>query len=105
MLPVSHSGIDIGEMDYWGKGYGKEATQLALDFAFNFLNIHNIMLGVYAFNQRAYHLYKKIGFKEIGRKREFQTLGGEKFDMIMMDLLSTEYESVYVKPLLQRMEE
>ncbi|MDA3850272.1 MAG: GNAT family protein [Spirochaetaceae bacterium] len=102
---LANFGIVIGEKDYWGKGYGKEATQLALDFAFNFLNIHNIMLGVYAFNQRAYHLYKKIGFKEIGRKREFQTLGGEKFDMIMMDLLSTEYESVYVKPLLQRMEE
>lgn len=97
-------GIVIGEKEYWGKGYGKEATLLLLDFAFNMLNLHNIMLGVYEFNNRAYNLYKKVGFKEIGRKREYQTVAGKKYDMIMMDLLSTEYESVYVKAAMNRID-
>ncbi len=95
-------GIIIGEKDYWGKGFGKEATLLILDFAFNFLNLHNIMLGVYGFNERAYGLYKHIGFKDIGRKREYQTVAGKKYDMIMMDMLSTEYKSVYVDKYFEK---
>lgn len=87
-------GIVIGEKDYWGLGYGKEATQLILDYAFNSLNINNMMLGVYALNQRAYCLYKHIGFKEIGRKREYQAIGGQRFDMIMMDMLASEFKGV-----------
>lgn len=97
-------GIIIGEKHYWGKGYGREAIMLILDYGFNLLNLHNIMLGVYAFNRRAIGLYKSIGFKEIGRKREYQTMGGRKIDMIMMDLLSREYESVYINKVLEEME-
>lgn len=87
-------GIIIGEKEYWGRGYGMEATLLILDYAFNTLNINNMMLGVYAFNKRAFSLYKRIGFKEIGRKREFQAIGGRRYDMIMMDMLASEFRGV-----------
>lgn len=69
-------GIFIGEKSYWGMGYGQEATRLLLDFAFNLLNLHSVMLGVFSFNQRARHVYEQLGFKEIGRRRECRLIGG-----------------------------
>lgn len=84
-------GIIIGERKFWGQGIGKEATSLLLDYAFKIKGIHNMMLGVYGFNKRAINLYKQIGFQEIGRKREYQAVSGRRFDMIFMDMLSTEY--------------
>lgn len=32
--------IDIGEKDYWGKGYGSEGLKLLLDYAFLEMNLH-----------------------------------------------------------------
>lgn len=96
--------VIIGEKEYWGQGYGREAVELVLDFAFNCLNLHNMMLGVYEFNVRALKLYERIGFKEIGRKREHQTIAGKRYDMIMMDLLASEYKSIYVKPAMEQLE-
>lgn len=39
-------------------------------------------------------IYKQIGFQEIGRKREFQAIGGRRFDMIYMDMLSAEFNGL-----------
>ncbi len=92
-------GIVIGEKSAWNKGYGQEATTLLLDYGFNLLNLHNIMLGVFAFNKRAIQCYQKVGFKEIGRRRQVRMIGGQRFDAILMDLLAEEFQSAYVKPL------
>ncbi len=94
-------GIAIGDKTYWDKGYGQEATQLLLDYGFNLLNLHNIMLGVYSFNQRAISCYRKIGFKEMGRRREARIICGKKYDVVLMDMLATEFQSVYVEKLLK----
>ena len=93
-------GIAIGDKRYWDKGYGQEATELLLDYGFNLLNLHNIMLGVYSFNQRAISCYRKIGFKEIGRRREARIICGKKHDVVLMDMLETEFQSVYVQKLM-----
>lgn len=93
-------GIFIGEKDYWNDGYGCEAIKLVLDFGFNILNLHNIMLKVYSYNNRAINCYKKIGFKESGRLRESKIIAGEKYDEIFMDILSTEFKSDYIKNII-----
>ncbi len=60
--------IDIGNKNYWGNGYGKEAMQLLLDYAFLELNLHRVFLRVFSFNGRAIKLYEKLGFQhEAGR--------------------------------------
>lgn len=94
-------GVFIGEKDYWSNGYGTEAIRLILDFGFNLLNLHAISLGVFAFNKRAISCYKKVGFKEVGRRREARPVGNKYYDAVLMDILSTEYESVYVQKLLE----
>jgi RimJ/RimL family protein N-acetyltransferase len=91
---VNHNamlGIFIGEKSYWHKGYGGEATQLLLDYAFNLLNLHSIMLGVFEFNHHAIQLYEKIGFKQVGLRREARLIAGKAWSVVLMDILEDEF--------------
>jgi RimJ/RimL family protein N-acetyltransferase len=100
MDPVNRSamvGIVIGEKEYWNQGYGQDAMRLLLDYGFNLLNLNSIMLGVFAFNERAIASYRKVGFKEIGRRRQARIVAGRKYDVVLMDILAEEFESVYVQ--------
>ena len=95
---TSEVGIFIGKKDYWNKGYGTEALSLLMDYGFKALNLHNIFLRVVSFNERGIHAYKKIGFKEMGRKRESVLKGKDRHDMIYMDILYNEfYEKLKTK--------
>lgn len=96
-------GIFIGNKNYWNKGYGTEATNLILDFAFNAVNLNNIMLEVYAYNTAAIRVYEKCGFKMIGKRRNARLVAGEYYDIVYMDILASEYESVYIKKNLAKM--
>ena len=84
-------GIFIGEEKYRNKGYGAEAVRLALGFGFKALNLHNIMLSVLADNHSAIACYKKAGFREAGRRREWVFKDGQYFDRIYMDMLESEF--------------
>jgi RimJ/RimL family protein N-acetyltransferase len=86
-------GISIFRKEFWGKGYGTEATRLTVDYGFRFLNLHNIYLRVTGFNRRAQSAYLKAGFKEIGRRREAVLIGNQRFDVIFMDCLNQDFES------------
>lgn len=50
-------GLGLGERQNWGQGYGTEAMQLTLRFAFDELNLHRVQLSVFAYNERAIALY------------------------------------------------
>jgi diamine N-acetyltransferase len=84
-------GVGIGEHDCWGKGYGTEATRLILDYAFNILGLHNVMLRAFSYNERAIRTYRRVGFKEMGRRRQAQRIGGRPYDVVYMDCLATEF--------------
>jgi len=88
-------GIFIGDKDYWNKGYGTEALSLLIDYGFQALNLHNIWLKVYSFNERAIKVYEKIGFKVIGRRREARLRGTERHDDIFMDILRGDFYEKY----------
>ena len=71
-------GIFIGDKNHWNKGYGTEAITLLLDYGFKSLNLHNIIIRVYSFNERARKCYEKTGFKIIGKRREALQRGNKK---------------------------
>jgi RimJ/RimL family protein N-acetyltransferase len=89
---IAELGAGIGEHDCWGKGYGSEATRLILEYAFTVLGLHNVMLRVFSYNHRAIQAYRKVGFKEIGRRRQAQRIGGKAYDVVFMDCLASEFQ-------------
>ena len=99
---TAEMGIMLGNPKYQRKGYGMEAINLLLDYGFSFLNLRNISLNVFEYNEVAYKLYKKIGFKEAGRLRKAVEILGKTYDVIIMDMLKEEFQSVYIKRELEK---
>ena len=81
----------IGQKDQQGMGYGTEATMLILDHAFRKLNLHSVMLRVIDYNTAALACYRKCGFTPIGRRREAKIIDNQRFDVLYMDILASEY--------------
>jgi RimJ/RimL family protein N-acetyltransferase len=100
MHRTAELGIGIGEHDCWGKGYGTEATRLVLDYAFTMLGLHNVMLRVFSYNERAIQSYLRAGFREIGRRREAQRIGDRAYDVVFMDCLAADFAAL-MPPRLQ----
>ncbi len=86
-------GIGIGERELWGKGYGTDAMNAVLRFAFEALNLRRVSLDVFEYNERAYQSYRKCGFKDEGRMRQWMQRGGERYDLIYMGILREEWEA------------
>jgi diamine N-acetyltransferase len=78
-------GIIIGEPDFRGRGLGSEITRLIVEYAFDTLGLHTLLLTVYSFNVAGIRAYQKAGFHEIGRQRECYLLGGRWWDRVYME--------------------
>jgi RimJ/RimL family protein N-acetyltransferase len=72
-----------------GRGYGTEATRLAVGHAFA-RGLHRVSLGVFDFNPRARRVYEKCGFVVEGRSREALRWDGRWHDEILMAVLAGE---------------
>ena len=94
-------GILIGDPDARGRGYGTEAMRLLLDYAFTTAGMHSVILWVYEFNPAARRCYEKVGFREVGRRRESRWFNGRFWDEIAMDILASEFESPVLRALLE----
>ena len=56
--------ILIGNRDYWGRGFGADAVNTILKYAFNELGLSAVNLRVCDFNRRAIRCYEKCGFEQ-----------------------------------------
>lgn len=74
-------------------GYGSEATELLMCWAFTALELHKLYVRILMTNDAARAHYLKLGFKEEGVMREEYKLGGEYHDMILFSLLKREWEA------------
>lgn len=84
-------GITIGDKEYWGRGYGREAVRLLLDYAFRVRNLRRVWLEVHAANERAIRAYRACGFVEEGRMRGHVWLAGRYVDNVIMGVLREEW--------------
>jgi RimJ/RimL family protein N-acetyltransferase len=84
-------GINIGERDFWGKGYGTDALQGLLRYAFGELNLQRVSLSVLEGNERAMRSYEKCGFHYEGRERQVWAYDGRRWDEFYMGLLRDEW--------------
>jgi len=86
--------IIIGERETWGKGYGTEAINLLLDYAFGYLNFHRVAIGVVCLNEAALGFYEKVGFRKEGVQREGYYYNHAYYDFVMMSILEDEYRAL-----------
>lgn len=86
-------GMTIGDKNYWGRGYGRDALQVLLDYGFRLQNLRRIWLTVNATNERAIRAYRACGFQEEGRLREHVWSNGAFVDLVQMGLLRQEWGS------------
>lgn len=79
-------GIFIGPDEARGRGLGRQAIRLLLDYAFGTLNLRKVLLTVYGHNLRAQRCYLALGFKEVGRYKAHRLIGGVWQDEVLMEL-------------------
>jgi RimJ/RimL family protein N-acetyltransferase len=85
--------IGIGDNQFKGKGLGKEAAKMALDFGFYELNLHRIQLNVISYNEPGIRLYESLGFTREGCAREAVKRDGKRSDLYLYGILSAEWNS------------
>lgn len=84
-------GIGIGSRSDWGKGYGTDAMNCILRFAFLELNLWRVSLDTFEYNQRAIASYEKSGFVHEGWQRGTLAKDGQRYDMLYMGILRKEW--------------
>ena len=87
-------GIGIGDRAYWGRGYGREAIGLLLEYAFHYLGARRVGLTTHARNERAIRCYLACGFVEEGRPRKVLWIEGEYTDLVDMSILRDEWQTL-----------
>jgi len=75
-------------------GLGSEATKLALNFAFQRLNMNKVHLRTSARFTEAVNMYKKLGFVLEGTMREHYFTNGHFEDKLIYSILAKEYNEI-----------
>lgn len=107
-------GLVIVDPDFRGQGLGKEMIGLGLDYAFNFLMVNRVTIGVFDCNMGAYYCYLSAGFKNVpvetgeGFHYKDETCD-EIWQVIEMEMTRDDYEKknsrsqIFSKPRLSRL--
>jgi RimJ/RimL family protein N-acetyltransferase len=83
--------LAIGDPVERGKGYGSEALQLILRFAFSELNLYRLSAVVGEDNPEALKFFLRFNFLEEVRRREALLRDGQTWDSIHLGLLRDEW--------------
>lgn len=78
-----------------GKGYGKDALIIVLDYYFNELNYQKASPTVYSFNKNSQAFHEKFGFIKEGQLRNDIYSRGSYHDMIYYGMLKEEFNNLH----------
>lgn len=71
-----------------GKGYGAEALALLREYAFQQLDLHQLVANVGADNLPSQKLFEKAGFELVGTKKDWNLVNGKFKDELLYQLIS-----------------
>lgn len=83
-------GIQVGDKRCWDAGYGSDTMRVVCRFGFQHMNLHRIELDVLEENERARHVYEKVGFRQEAVRRQAMYRRGRYMDIVVMGLLEGE---------------
>lgn len=75
----------------WGKGYASDAVRLAIDYAFDVLDLNRLEADVDPRNMGSLRTLEKLGFMREGYQRERYHVNGEVQDSVLLGLLRHEW--------------
>ncbi|ACK40990.1 spermidine N1-acetyltransferase [Listeria monocytogenes] len=79
---------------FQGHGYAVSATKLAMKYAFHVLNLHKLYLVVDKVNEKAIHVYEKVGFIREGELIDEFFVDGTYHDAIRMCIFQHQYREM-----------
>ncbi|EAD1672498.1 spermidine N1-acetyltransferase [Listeria monocytogenes] len=79
---------------FQGHGYAVSATKLAMKYAFHVLNMHTLYLVVDKVNEKAIHVYEKVGFIREGELIDEFFVDGTYHDAIRMCIFQHQYREM-----------
>ena len=77
-----------------GNGYGPEAINWVLDWAFKFGSLHRVSLHCHSFNHRGVKLYERWGFTKEGVLRECLWFNRAWHAILVFAMLESEWEAL-----------
>jgi RimJ/RimL family protein N-acetyltransferase len=84
--------MGIGDPNDRGKGYGTEALQMLLRYAFDELNLYRLAAVTVDYNIGAIRFFERAGFDVEVRRRQAAQRDGRRWDVILMGLLCGEWK-------------
>jgi RimJ/RimL family protein N-acetyltransferase len=87
----------IGDPDFWGQGYARDACMALLSYAFDRMDLNQVELWTLADNVRAIPMYRRCGFVEEAVLRERSFKEGKWVDHVVMSVNRSEFESARAK--------
>jgi len=85
-------GLTIGDRDYWGKGFGRAALRLVLQYCFEELGLHRVGAETFEYNTAWQRLVEGMGFTHEGTERDYLKRQGSHWDKHVYGLLRPTYE-------------
>jgi len=83
--------IGIGDPALRGQGYGREALDLLLGYAFHELGLYRVGLTVMDYNTDAIRAYERVGFVREGAQRGAGWRAGKRYDLLCYGILRDEW--------------
>ena len=80
------------ERTHQGQGFGSEAVNTALQFLFNHLQAHKIIVLTRDDNVKSYKLAERCGFVKEGHLRDHNIKDGQRFGLFYYSMLKSEYQ-------------
>ena len=77
--------------EFWGEGYGTEASRLLTDYAFRERRTHRVMARVFEGNQGSKRIWEKLGFRQEGTFAEAEYVDGEYVDVYFFAVTRDEW--------------
>ncbi|MFI1772178.1 GNAT family N-acetyltransferase [Thalassobellus citreus] len=81
-------GILVKDASERGKGYGKEALKLLVDYSFKHLCLHQLYCNISEENETSINLFSNQGFKNIGLKKDWNLVNGAYKNEYLFQLIN-----------------
>lgn len=85
-----HNRVGIGILihpNYQNNGFASESLSILINYAFSYLNVHQLYANITSDNLKSIHLFEKHHFKKVGSKKDWIFTKGKYKDEILYQLI------------------